>query len=221
MTVDWKACLAALGVVFFAGSCASDLTPERGKTLTLSPEEVEMLVAVEGGSAFLPDEIGGPDLLLVDASEAKAVGHDRAELSHDIKRHDGAVVVKESTFGVNSTAADVNRRTTESILRSAIIPQLDFEDATVQEALEYLRVKAIEYGGKRAVGVSARFSDQDAVINPPVRSPPSSTKHELVVTSITLSRRNISVWDALQLVMDQSGLRFTIDEWGRPTVLPR
>lgn len=102
-------------------------------------------------------------------------------------------------------------------LQSLILPVIDFEDTTVEEAVDFLRQRSAELdpmaedrhlhrGVSFVVRKPARETSPQGEEEPPLLD----TSKEYASIRITLSERNISVWDALQRIASHAQLKIEI-----------
>lgn len=94
-------------------------------------------------------------------------------------------------------------------LNRTIIPVVDFEGATIQEALDFLRVKSVEHDGietdpsKKGVNFLLNNSTSDA----PTGAAPASD------TPITLRLTNVPLVEALKYVTELAGMRYKVEPY--------
>ncbi|WP_367873754.1 STN domain-containing protein [Luteolibacter sp. Populi] len=105
-------------------------------------------------------------------------------------------------------------------MEGIIIPIIDFEDTSVEEAIDFLRLrsfeldpdadptrKGISFVVRKPRGEVAAL-DEDAAGGLGVREVPGALRIK------ELRMRNVSLWDALHRVADETGLRVEISDRG-------
>ncbi len=107
---------------------------------------------------------------------------------------------------VSSSAA---AQETKRRLNAIIIPTLTFDEATFDEALEFLRYKTRELVGDEWAYSLYHHSPS---LRPPIEREPADE------TVVSLRRENISVWDALTITANQAGYDVQILNTGRLTI---
>lgn len=107
-------------------------------------------------------------------------------------------------------------------MKSIIIPVIAFDDTSVEEAIDFLRVRSIELDPDapktEAQGISfivrkPRENDAGASLESAPASELGETP-EPGAARLTIHARNISLWDALHRVADQAGLQIEITDRG-------
>lgn len=103
-------------------------------------------------------------------------------------------------------------------MQSIIVPVIAFDDTSVEEAIDFLRIRSIELDPdkpkSKPQGISfivrkPRQSDESAAL----QSAPADGLGDVPqagAVRLTMHARNISLWDALHRVADQAGLKVEI-----------
>jgi hypothetical protein len=101
-------------------------------------------------------------------------------------------------------------------LREIIIPVLDFENTTLEEAVDFLRLRCIELDANEAVAtkkglnfVMVPFKDL-VLVDPLAAGTPKTGIGGLRISSLKL--RNIPIGEALKYICQATGTRFEVDD---------
>lgn len=101
-------------------------------------------------------------------------------------------------------------------LQSIIIPIIDIEDSTVGETLDFLRMRVMECGHLEVEMVEERFPPTDSsepeAPDPPIDSYVLDDSGLFSQKPVNLLERNISAWNALQIVARQMDYKVEIIE---------
>ena len=123
-----------------------------------------------------------------------------------------------ASFGAAAESSGVAYLTDK--LRRTIIPRIDFEDTTVEEAIQFLRMRAAEMDtteldpSKKGINfVIRRPRETSAAPNEPGGDPGSLRVKELRL-------RNVPLATALKYICDQTKLRYKIDDYA-VTLVPQ
>ncbi len=115
-----------------------------------------------------------------------------------VKIDNGAKIkVGETTLVVTVIKQTVAQKALEQKLKKIVIPEMNFRQANVQNALAFLRGKARELDPeKNGVNILSVF-------------PAGDSSAQL---GLTLELRNVSLYDALRYCCDASGITMRIDD---------
>lgn len=103
-------------------------------------------------------------------------------------------------------AADAGMTAIIEKLNSIIIPRLDFEDTTIEEAINFLRMRAMELDVKE-------LDPMKKGLNFVIRKPhpaPAGVAADLKIRELRL--KNVPLGMALKYICDQTNLRYTVDD---------
>lgn len=100
-------------------------------------------------------------------------------------------------------------------LREIIIPIIDFEDATLEEAVDFLRLRCMELDANEADPVKKGVNfvvapTKEAVVDPSADGSPEGGIKGPRIQSLRL--RNVPLGEALKYICQASGTRFEIDD---------
>lgn len=151
----------------------------------------------------IPDRLAGPEThLLADEAEASGIPMDRQDSD-----------AKPSKLP-RPQSEDSADKFIRAKLKSITIPTIAFEETSVEEAIDFLRVRSIELDRTESdparKGISfliRKPSSEDSDLMARSTIPGSSA-------SLTLQARDISLWDALHLVAREADLKVEITDRG-------
>jgi hypothetical protein len=101
-------------------------------------------------------------------------------------------------------------------LREIIIPKMDFEDCTLEEAVDFLRLRCIELDSKETdpnrKGVNFIIAPlAEPTADPFASDPPKPGTRRRLIQSLKLS--NVPISEALKYICQATGTRFEIDDF--------
>lgn len=117
------------------------------------------------------------------------------------------------------------KRYVEAKLKEIIIPVIDFEDTSIEEAIDFLRLRSRELDPdadqtKRGVSFVIRkprsvlSPEEVAVIEKEAGGPLGGVPNRNGLRIKELRMQNVSLWDALHRIADETGLQVEISESG-------
>jgi hypothetical protein len=119
----------------------------------------------------------------------------------------------------NAHATDAQREAAiRKKLMQIIVPRLEFRDASIREAVDFLMQKSMqlgnEPGGPRGVGITLRLEGPAPAGVPPVGRAPAGIVPAIDPNEsrITLSLSNIPFWEAIRYVADIAHLKLAVGE---------
>ncbi len=170
-----------------------------------------------------------------------AYDHTRAELLSQVDAAWELSVPSESVNLPDTTRVNADDKggvayITEK-LRRIIIPKIDFDDTTVEEAIDFLRMRAAELDNleldparkgvnfvvrrPRATGVTAPDAGTDATATEPAAAlPTAGTSDPGSLRVKELRIRNVPLAVALKYICDQARLRYKVDDFA-VTLVPQ
>lgn len=86
-------------------------------------------------------------------------------------------------------------------MRNKIIPEVKLDNAVISEAVDYLRIKSIE------------MDTRDYPVNLAQTSPPPLSIPSSEFIRISINEKDISYWDTLAIITEQTGLSFQIPNY--------
>ncbi|HSI13898.1 MAG TPA: hypothetical protein VK961_17765 [Chthoniobacter sp.] len=96
----------------------------------------------------------------------------------------------------------------EHAMRRAIIPRLEFREATLREAVDFLKKKSLEFSEENSTTVPSAFARLQVPATQPEN--PAHSTPAAAEKRITLSLRDVSIYDALQKITAAAGVKFWI-----------
>jgi len=100
-------------------------------------------------------------------------------------------------------------------LREIVLPVIDFEDTTLEEAVDFLRLRCIELDAKEADPIKKGVNFVVAPTKEPVVGPLADGTPETGIKGPriqSLRLRNVPLGGALKYICQASGTRFEIDD---------
>jgi general secretion pathway protein D len=158
-----------------------------------------------------------------------AYGHTRAELLMQVDQAwELSVPADVPTFNTAPTANNIASdgvATINAKLRNIIIPKIDFEDRTVEEAIDYLRLRAAELDvtqldpAKKGVNLVIRRPKGNALGGGVAAEAEAGAEDLLGAGDLGAARidelrlRNVPLGVALKYICDKTKLRFKVDDF--------
>jgi general secretion pathway protein D len=158
-----------------------------------------------------------------------AYGHTRAELLMQVDQAwELSVPADVPTFNAAPTSNNIASdgvATINAKLRNIIIPKIDFEDRTVEEAIDYLRLRAAELDvtqpdpAKKGVNLVIRRPKGNALGGGVAVEPEAGAEDLLGTGDLGAARidelrlRNVPLGVALKYICDKTKLRFKVDDF--------
>lgn len=102
-------------------------------------------------------------------------------------------------------------------LRSIVIPKIEFEDTSVEEAIDFLRLRSIELDPatdptQKGVSLLIRKPREESEDSEAQKPGAVLFPAEASTTRLTLQETNISLWDTLHLIAREAGLKVEITD---------
>jgi S1-C subfamily serine protease len=111
---------------------------------------------------------------------------------------------QEQTGALAADEADENALITTK-LTAIVIPVIDFENTTLEEAIDFLRIRGAELD-------TTTDNPAEAGVNMDVRHPHNATKDNAEPVIRSLKLKNVTLANALQLICDSVGYRYTVKQ---------